>query len=77
MVISGGVGGAVTSSDQARPCVEFRWVVTPDQDGKQLQFRAWMIGPAGAPVGQMIWSDWAAIPTVFQNHKLTPPKVDP
>lgn len=62
------------SASEILPCVELRWVVTPELDGPQLQYRAWMIGPAGRYINASAWSEWMAVPTVFQSQKLTPPK---
>lgn len=47
---------------------ELRWVITPDLDGPQLQYRS-IVGRAGGPLA-LIFSEWEAVPKIFMNRKL-------
>lgn len=57
--------------------LEMRWVVTPDLDGRQLQYRyqrnqsAMSVGPH--PAGD--WSEWKPVTTIFVTKKLPDPSL--
>lgn len=52
--------------DRDIPMVELRYVVTPDLDGRQLQYRSRLVGYFGPHK----WGPWLPVLTVFTHKKL-------